>query len=244
MARLQSTQWQTEHRVVIDEFIDFINKKTDGFILKGGTALMKCYGLDRFSEDIDFDKKSDENLLNYIEDFCDEKGYTYRVAKDTETTTRAFINYGNSSRPLKIEVSARRKMIPDSETNVIDGISVYNIDRLCVMKSFAYSGRDKIRDLYDLTFICNNHYDALSETTLTGVRDVLEHKGIEQFDYLLRQEKDELINPDKLADDFINLHEKLGLLYDNNEKSIVEEFKKPKEQEVKIEVKPQRKPKL
>jgi predicted nucleotidyltransferase component of viral defense system len=36
-------------------YLLLLNKRTDQFILKGGTALARCYGLDRFSEDIDLD---------------------------------------------------------------------------------------------------------------------------------------------------------------------------------------------
>lgn len=42
----------------------------ENFILKGGTSLMLYYGLDRFSEDIDLDSKTNNmnvytKLLNY-----------------------------------------------------------------------------------------------------------------------------------------------------------------------------------
>ena len=43
------------HKKVIIDFLNYLNSQTDQFILKGGTALMLCYGLNRFSEDIDLD---------------------------------------------------------------------------------------------------------------------------------------------------------------------------------------------
>jgi len=53
------------------------------------------------------------------------------------------------------------------------------------------------------------------------LRSAFEHKGNEQFDYLVREQHDELINDKKLADDFLSMYDKLGLLYDENEKQIL-----------------------
>jgi len=48
---------------VIDDTLRFINDRTDRFILKGGTSLMECYGLDRMSEDIDLDSVDKESFF-------------------------------------------------------------------------------------------------------------------------------------------------------------------------------------
>ena len=225
MDKLQKTEWQIEHKEVMDSFLQELYSHTDEFILKGGTALQECYGLDRFSEDIDLDRRKEQgDFIKHVEDFCEKNGYSFRVAKDTDTTKRVFINYGDNSRPLKVELSQRRLNIPETEIQKINGITTYSIDRLCSMKASAYNGRDRIRDLYDLTFICNQYKDSLSENTLSSVKDVLEYKGIEQFDYLLEQEKDELIDSDKLASDFLLMYENLGLLYNEEERIIMNEI--------------------
>ena len=65
----------------------------------------------------------------------------------TATVKRYMINFGNSGKPLKVEVSYRKKSISPDEVVTIGGIAVYNIGSLCVMKASAYAGRDKIRDL-------------------------------------------------------------------------------------------------
>ena len=86
------------------------------------------------------------------------------------------------------------------------------------MKCAAYAGRDKIRDLYDLTFICNHFFERLSPQTKALIRSAVEYKGIEQFDYLLQNQPDKLINAAKLAEDFLEMYDRLGLLYDKEEK--------------------------
>jgi hypothetical protein len=133
------------------------------------------------------------------------------------------INYGNDEKPLKIEVSYRKKIIEPSEYTRIKGITVYNIDDICRMKMNAYISRDKIRDLYDLSFICNNYWERLSNSTIKSLRDCVSFKGLEQFDYLIKTQSDELINNDKLAEDFLEMYDKLGLLVDDEEQKFIPE---------------------
>ncbi len=136
-----------------------------------------------------------------------------RVAKDTTTVKRCLIDYGGI-KPLKIEVSYRRKEIPDEEITVINTIRVYKTDTLASMKSYAYQGRDKLRALYDLAFICDHFYDQLSLTTKFGIQTALSYKGLEQLDYLLATQNDPLIHGPTLTDKFLKMYEKMGLLSD------------------------------
>ncbi len=214
------TDWRKEHGAVIHNFLKYLNEKSDNFILKGGTALLMCYKLDRFSEDIDLDGKT-KNIQGIMDGFCQEYAFSYRTAKDTDTVKRYMINYGNNGKPLKVEISFRRKHIDDSEITNVNGIKVYNINTLCAMKTNAYSSRDKIRDLYDLTFICNNYYEQLLPQTLTLLRSALEYKGVEQFDYIMKEQHDELIDENKLAESFLLMFDKLGLLFEEKEKQML-----------------------
>lgn len=216
--------WRQQHGETIFSFLKYLNEQSDKFVLKGGTALLACYGLDRFSEDIDLDGK-DKNILAIVDSFCKISDFSYRVAKDTDTVKRYMINYGNICKPLKIEASFRRKEIGQEDTTKIKDIYVYNIEALCVMKANAYTSRDKIRDLYDLSFICNTFFDQLSPQVISLLRSAIEYKGIEQFDYIIREQKDELIDNSKLADDFLKMHDRLGLLYDESEHKLITDLK-------------------
>jgi len=225
--------WKVRHGEIIREFTNslnkIMNKSGNEFVLKGGTALMLCYGLDRFSEDIDLDKnRGAGNLLKFVDTHCKQFGYEYRIAKDTNTVKRAFINYGGNYKPLKVEMSMRRSMIPDEEITTINGIVTYTPDTLAEMKALAYQGRDAIRDLYDLCFLHNHHKDQITPRTLSLIQRSLSYKGLEQFDYLIHSQEDELIDNDKLMHDFLNMYDSLGLLYDEEEKEIIDEMTKPK----------------
>ena len=216
----EEKDWQTNHGNFIEAFLLFLNKQTDQFVLKGGTALSLCYGLDRFSEDIDLDGRK-QDIKEIVKRFCVNHGVNFRAAKDTATVKRCIIDYGNDVHPLKIEVSYRNKNLGLEEASKdwtqIHGIKVYDIDALARMKAMAYQGRDKIRDLYDLSFIVNNFSDGLSHQTKGMIRDTLSYKGIEQFDYLVATQQDTLIDKDRLAEGFLKMHEKLGLLLDEEE---------------------------
>ena len=47
------------------------------------------------------------------------------------------LHYGGV-KPLKIEMSARKKNIEKDETTIINGILTYTIDMMAIMKSGAY----------------------------------------------------------------------------------------------------------
>lgn len=214
--------WQSVHKNVIEDFLHFLNKRSGDYILKGGTALMMCYDLDRFSEDIDLDSRNKSQIGKSVKEFCTRNGYTYRVAKDTETVKRFMVNYGNETRPLKIEISYRNRRFDPLEYTKINGITVYNIEKLAILKEQAYMGRDKIRDLYDVVFISKNYWDRLSFPVQTMIKSGFEQKGMEQFDYLTETQNDDLIDNDKLADDIVDLFDELGIIDD-----IIAEDKEP-----------------
>ena len=104
------------------------------------------------------------------------------------------------------------------------GISVYTVDELTQMKALAYQGRDKIRDIYDLCYLCNNFSEHISKQTFSVVRNVLAYKGLDNFDYIVQTQKDSLIDSNELADNFLKLYDKVGLLYDDKDKKIVKEY--------------------
>lgn len=221
--------WQKEHYVVISNFLKYLNTMTSDFVLKGGTSLMMCYNLDRFSEDVDLDaQRGNKSIERIIDDFCKKYNYSYNVNKDTDTVKRFMIHYTEKyNKPLKVEISYRRKDIRNDEIANINGITVYDINSLCYMKSSAYQARDKIRDLYDVCFLCNHYWEELSDGAINTLRASVEYKGIEQFDYIVREQSDELIDKEKLADDFLTMYDKLCLLYTEEEKAVLVPPKQP-----------------
>lgn len=207
----EDISWQIEHEKVICDFLKYLNSITDEYILKGGTALLTCYNLDRFSEDIDLDSNNINKIKKIVDTYCTKKHYNYRSAKDTDTTKRFFIHYGNIIHPLKIEVSFR-SLILNSDCLKINGIQVYSINKLMNLKLNAYNTRDTIRDLYDITFIAKNYWHSLTPEIKSNLNESLHYKGLEHFDYILYTSNDKLINKDKLTVDFLELANKFNTL--------------------------------
>lgn len=220
---MMENDWRKKHGIVIEKFLEYLNKKSDDYILKDSTSLMICYGLDRFSEDIDLDSLNHGVIGKVINKFCKENNYIYRIGKDTDTTQRYFVNYGNQQKPLKIEISYRKKLIDKKDsTQVINGIRVYKINDIFMMKLNAYIVRGKIRDLYDIIFISKKYWNELLPISKDTLSNALQYKGLEHCDYIIREQCDELINNDKLAEDFLNIYDKLGLLAEKDERDLLE----------------------
>ena len=212
-----------EHRKIINSFLEYLNNSSDSYILKGGAALFICYKSDRFSENIKLDSNK-SNIKNIVDAYCKNNNYSYYTSKETDSIKKYMINYGNYNNPLEIELSLRNREINNSEVSTIDGIKVYNINTLCIMKAIAYVYREKIRDLYDLTFIVNNYFENLDQQTINIVQKNIEYNGIERLDYLIQSQKDEIINKKKLVVDFVAMSDKLGLLYSNKEREIINSY--------------------
>lgn len=182
-------KWQIER---LEVFKKILNKVGDNFVLKGGTALLLYYGLDRFSEDIDLDAFSDNmNICNKIK----ENNWEINVKKNTDTVYRIMLDYGakndNGSYPLKIEISSRNKNLLNSKSlkyNNINGVNVYNLDEILKMKLVAFGNRDKIRDFYDLSFFLEKEPNCFSNEMLKDLKAKMEYKDLDDLAFLLNKE--------------------------------------------------------
>lgn len=135
-------------------------------VLKGGTALYLGYGLNRFSEDLDFDSSKKLNLLNKIKSSAPQgiEIDNINVKKDTDTVSRYVVNYHirdtGIKDSLKIEISYRTPT-PDEQITIKDGIRFSSVDRIIDNKlNAAYDGentRTKGRDLFDLHFLATQY---------------------------------------------------------------------------------------
>ncbi len=134
-------------------------------ILKGGTALLFAYGLDRFSEDLDFDSNKPLHLENRIKKAVGPfvRIISVDLPKNTETVQRYRIKYVAKGIPgsLKIEVSCRNTYDP-SHAHLHEGIRVYDLSVLIDHKIDAFRNRTAARDLYDLHYIVTNLSSSLS----------------------------------------------------------------------------------
>jgi predicted nucleotidyltransferase component of viral defense system len=200
------------HSKMMDDFLDYLYSQTDRFVFKGGSALYKFYGLDRFSEDLDFDSEKG-NITNIVKNFCKTRKLSQpKERKDTNKGQKHFIDYGIKGQTLKIETSLRNKNIDTKMIRHFGKYKVYDINVLASQKIDAYRNRDKIRDLYDVCFIVIHHLDKLLPEIQDELNYAISQKGIQQYDYVIKEQNDEFIDKDKLQDMVLQTFEKLKLL--------------------------------
>ena len=57
-----------KHVEIMQDFLHFLNLKTNHYVLKDGTALLFGYNLDRFSEDLDFDSVDPRTFKDVLDE--------------------------------------------------------------------------------------------------------------------------------------------------------------------------------
>ena len=175
---------------------EILSNISDNFILKGGTALRFYYGLDRYSEDLDFDTiSSGTNIKKALEKHKDFKNWKIYDKKDTEFSTRLTIDYGATNElgvyPLKIDVSARDKeKIKNGllKFENIDGVNVYDIETIAQMKRQAFLSRNKIRDFYDIGFLLDKYPQCFDTQNLIDIENKIQYMGTDELNLLLMNE--------------------------------------------------------
>jgi len=144
------------------------------FIFKGGTALNKCYGLNRFSEDLDFtcEEKPDLNKLeNGLKNFkvefeTEKKEYSDEIKLILRIKGPLYIGIKNSMCKIIIDLSLREKVILIAKIKTIGRFlnEIPSFDILVMQEKEIYAEkirtiitRNKARDVYDLWFLIKNN---------------------------------------------------------------------------------------
>ena len=168
----------------------------DNFIFKGGTALRFYYGLDGYSEDLDFDAISNNmDIIKRLKSHKDFKNWQIYTKKISETSNRFTIDYGAKTPlgnyPLKIDISGRNKMLLRDKQlaySKIDGVCVYNIEIIAQMKRQAFLSRNKIRDFYDIGFLLEKYPQCFDKQNLIDIADKIHYSGASALNMLLIDE--------------------------------------------------------
>lgn len=139
-------------------------------VFKGGTALKKCYGLNRFSEDLDFtcsNKISLQPLVNSLKRFkmefeLDKKEYKDGLKVILKIKGPLYIGINTSLCRFIIDFSFRENVIlkPEIKTlgRFLEEIPSFDVlvmqeKEIAAEKIRAIMTRNKARDVYDLWFL-------------------------------------------------------------------------------------------
>lgn len=204
---------QLEHELVMRTFCEKLTAEKKPMVLKGGTALKLCYGLERFSEDLDFDSAVSLNLESFIETVFTSLGKTHphlrspgiTLVKDTKTVKRYRVEYGNSM-SLKIETSMRGTP-NDNDVAVISNILTYKIGVLIGQKLAALKGRTAARDLHDVVFLLGAYFEEFNREVLAEVIDLYRSQSEVLSRFSAAYEEDTILNVSDLLQDMMRLVE-------------------------------------
>ena len=168
--------YQQEKDYLLKLFLYFYYKRYQDAVFKGGTCLKYLFGLNRFSEDIDFNIRSVEKLKQQIrsilkdleglgirnyflkeEIFKDSytceigfEGPLFRGTRQTQNKFRIDAGYrvGTLEKP---EWSLVKSEYPETEDNFL--VLAMSLEEILCEKIISLIKRKKGRDLYDLWFM-------------------------------------------------------------------------------------------
>ncbi|MGX2972642.1 nucleotidyl transferase AbiEii/AbiGii toxin family protein [Helicobacter sp. T3_23-1059] len=188
--------YQIQRLAFMQEILGYVG---DNFILKGGTALRFYYGLDRYSEDLDFDSiSSNMDITKCLKKHKDFNSWQIYEKKITDSSLRLTIDYGAKSDlgiyPLKIDISGRDKIRLRNNLlkySTINGVNVYDIETLVDLKSTAFCQRDKIRDFYDIGFLLEKYPQCFDDKTLANIATKIMYSGKDELNAQLMIEAEE-----------------------------------------------------
>ena len=178
-------------------------QKDKPLILKGGTALMLGYGLERFSEDLDFDIadtytgkgtiKLDSILKNALP--YGVKLQELIVKKDTATVSRYILRYQNDdiSNRLKIEVSYRTPVksvdIVHKNGNMFLSVSKIADFKMATILDNSSDARTRARDLFDTAFIVQNYANEVNPALFNQLKQVDMNKLLSRYEQSFIEDK-------------------------------------------------------
>lgn len=153
--------------------LEIFKRSKENLVFKGGTALQKCFGLDRFSEDLDFTANSLDEIKK-VEEALKSITKTYNASfQKNENDLSASFNLKiagplfekpQSMQTIIIEINKREKvlvnpllirLIPKYRDLEAQLAVVMDKDEILAEKTRALLTRRRPRDLYDAYFLLN-----------------------------------------------------------------------------------------
>jgi len=178
------------------EVLDRLNSKKllKDLVFCGGTMLRLCFGLNRFSVDLDFWIMKEINMDKLFRDFkgCLSQCYELRDAANKFHTILFEVRSKDYPRCLKIEIRKKPKTIkteqaiaysPHSNRQVI--LRVVSLPEMMQAKIAAFLERKEIRDVYDMEFLLKKgiRIDASDQTLKKIVKTI---ESFTQKDYTVK----------------------------------------------------------
>ncbi len=145
-----------------DELVELLYAADNACVFHGGTAIWRCYGGNRFSEDLDFYGLAGPKA-DAFRTLAESGGLRFLKFKKTENLVFATVTDGAVQ--VRVEANFRvhkKPVLKPYEKADGSRINVLTLtpDDLLLEKAAAYRGRRFVRDLYDvlhLSGLTSNH---------------------------------------------------------------------------------------
>lgn len=191
------------HDRIVQEVYIFFPKA----VFHGGTAIWRCYGAKRFSEDLDFYLERDLVAIEAFFQELQKKGFVLRKKRILQNSIYSELEYERVIVRFEATFQKKQAHLVDYENSDGSFTSVYSLtaEEFLKEKVLTYMKRRKIRDLYDIFFLSRlvvpsqqlsmlmqdflEHYEkALDEQDLkTIVLEGIVPKAEEMYDFLRRK---------------------------------------------------------
>lgn len=182
----EQSRSQREHLAVMHAFLEYLNSRTDKYVLKGSSALTLCHDIDRFHESIELDGFG-RGLSEIVEQFIRENERSHGTVSFEEemddTVQKIAIHYGNN-RKLSIFANYPEEEMKDIEK--VHGYQTYDRETLMKDKIDVFISRENIADLYDICGLYIKYgYMGWSRCILQQICEMVQQCRIERVEYLL-----------------------------------------------------------
>jgi predicted nucleotidyltransferase component of viral defense system len=203
------------------------NNNKNELVLKGGTALLFCYGLPRYSTDLDYDGFNyNPDIMDGIKSVFNSKELELEkinIKKDTDTVKRFMIHYREAeNNPIKLEISFRNMDDVDSVRDnrvFINNINTYNIKYLAATKINTFLERTAARDVFDASFLLSGYPDSVSKDLIEKCKNKLTVIGLDQMENIIKN--DEIIKNFNCEDIVLNFENNINKYLRNENKVTV-----------------------
>jgi predicted nucleotidyltransferase component of viral defense system len=161
-----------------DELVDVVYALDAKAVLHGGTAVWRCYGGNRFSEDLDFYVSKPKSVREKLAGKMDQRGLQLLKFKETKNLFFAKVSDGRIEVRLELNFSRKRSGVAMAFER-IDGsfthVLTLSAGQLALEKAEAYQARRFARDLYDVFFLARQVEKP--QTISAEVQKLLERAG-------------------------------------------------------------------
>jgi len=195
-------------------FLEEISRLSDNFTFKGGTCLRICYGLERASEDLDFNTNLSLKELKETINKCLNKFYLLNIKyeilsiKEFEGNLRFEIRFqgplyaGNKNSTNTLKIDFNKKKIKNKKAKVVQKlfsdiplftILVLSEEEILAEKIRALSMRSEPKDLYDIWILINKGIKIDKALVNSKLKEEMSH--IENIKIIPKEEYNKTLSP-------------------------------------------------